>query len=165
MCFPPSFGDEVIKKTIATTISGAALTASGLVGAPALASVPQPTGTASIQMAADCAQYPGSVYTVTSLRLRKDQVERGEPNTAIVRVRAERGIPKGSVKITILPTKGDGAEVRLYQKLREGVAKVKLPTNLKRGVYGVQAKYLPKSCSKWAKSRSDIKYYRVTRRS
>ncbi len=154
----------MIKKTIAAAITGVALTGSGLAAAPAFALAPQQAEAVSIQMAEPrCARYPASAFTTTSLKIRKHRVQKGGRNIAIVRVQSQRGTPRGSVKVTILPTRGDQQESRIYQKLRQGKAKVRLPTN-NRGRYGVQAKYLPKTCSRFKGSRSDIKYYRVTRR-
>jgi len=100
-----------------------------LAAAPTLASAPAKAGAASIQTAdTRCANYPGSIYTITNLRLKKHRVERGEGNKAIVHVRSQRGTPKGSIKLSILPVRGSGQEVRLFHKLHNGVATT--PSNI-----------------------------------
>ena len=120
-------------------------------------------GSTLVQAPGDCAPYPASVVTVTDLRLEKDRVRRGGDNTAIITVSAQRGTPKGGVKVTVLPTDPGGDSARLFARLRGGRASADLPSDM-RGRYGARAKYMPDSCSKFASSASGVTYYRVTRR-
>lgn len=154
----------MLKKTLATTLVAFAMSGGSLVTAQA-ASPGSVVAPSAVVAAQGCATYPGSVYTVTRLKLKRDKVPRGESNVARVEVNSQRGTARGSVKVIVLPTSGGGNEQRLYHRLNDnGVAKVKLPANLERGTYGVKAKYRPGSCSRFADSSSDVKFYRVTRR-
>ena len=147
----------MIKRSLTGTVAGLALMGAGLVTAPPATSAPAPEER--------CARYPGSVTTVTTVHVRKNRVERGERNSAVVRVRAERGTPKGSVRVNILPTNPDNQASRIFAPLgKDGKAVVRLPTD-QRGKFGVRARYAPNTdCSKFAPSASGVDFYRVTRR-
>jgi len=150
------------RKTITTTVASLSLMGAGL----ALVAPADAANVSARPADERCARYPGSVVTVTKLRLREQRIERGERNVAIVKVDAQRGTPRGAVKVVHLPASGEGKETRIFDDLNDqGVARVKLPKNLERGRYGVRAKYVPGSCSKFQKSASGVKFYRVTRRS
>jgi len=121
------------------------------------------TNAKSLRPSARCARYPASMVTVADLRVKKHHVRRGANTTATVDVRAQRGTPKGGVKLTILPTHPSDPAGRLFVPLRDGRATADLPTDT-RGRFGVRARYAPDACSRFAPSVSGVKYYRVTAR-
>lgn len=161
-----------MKKTIIATAVAVALTgigvtpaAASLKPAPVAPAVHQQLSLGAPSAAIQCSPYPGSVYTVTTSRLRKHRVERGEPNKAVANVRSQtRAEPRGTVKLTLERTNSGPRTVRrLYLRLDEGVAKFALPRHLRVGRYVVRAKYFPRDCSRWVASQSGIDFLRVTR--
>jgi len=147
----------MIKRSLTSVAAGLALFGAGLVAAPTATSAPAPGDR--------CSRYPGSVTTVTTVEVEKKRVRKGRDNSVLVKVNAQRGTPKGSVKVIVLPTKPQDHESRIFAPLgKDGKARVPLPTD-ERGKFGVRAKYSPNSeCSKFKSSSSGVDFYRVKRK-
>lgn len=159
-----------MKKSIAAAAAAIALSGVGFTPVssaavrPAQAAPVDQQVSVSAQSAPNrCSNYPGSVYTVTRLHVRKDVVHRGRRNAAVVKVRSQVVTPKGDVRLTILPRNGVGSRVYLFGHLRDGRVVFHLPRNLKVGRYGAKANYIPRECSRFARSFSSVEFFRVIR--
>lgn len=153
----------MLKHTFVAVAATVALSGAGLTTAEAVQPTTQSGSVAHNAAAAfKCARYPASVVTTTHLRLRKHVVHRGERNRAIVHVRSQAGTPRGTVRLRIRKADGTVLRVRTH-RLINGVARIAMPRHLPRGHYAVRAKYIPRPCSKWMKSRSGIRHFRVIR--
>ena len=154
-----------MRKSFIVIATGVALTAASLTSAQA-APAPARTSDASSQHSTrSCSDYPGSVYTTTTLDLEDHSVRRGRHNVAIVHVRSQaQGNAQGSVMVTVQPTDGAGSSATLYQRVDDGDARVSLPRHFAAGRYALRATYIPKDCSKWAASESGVAYLTITKR-
>ncbi len=153
----------MLRNTFVAVAATVALSGAGLTTAEAAQPTTQASRVAPHSAAAlKCARYPASVVTTTHLRLRKHVVHRHERNKAIVHVRSQVGTPRGHVRLRIWRTDGNGNRV-LVHRLHGGVARISILRNLPRGHYAVRAKYIPRKCSKWMRSRSGIRHFRVIR--
>ena len=153
-----------MKRTIIIAAAGLVLSSGGFAAAQA-APVSESMSSPSSSRGADCSNYPGSVYTMTTLRFGDSHVKRGQHNDASVRVRSTgRMEAKGSVGVTLERTSGAGGTVRLYAHLGGGRAHVSIPRRLAAGLYAARAEYFPDYCSRWAASRSGVEFLKVSER-
>ncbi len=153
-----------MKRTIIIAAAGLVLSGGGF-GAAQAAPVSQSMASPSSSSGADCSNYPGSVYTMTTLRFGDSRVSQGQHNYASVRVRSTgRTEAQGSVGVTLERTSGAGGVVRLYGHLAGGRARVSIPRHLAAGLYAARAEYFPAYCSRWAASRSGVEFLKVTER-
>ncbi len=135
------------RRVIVTAMASVALAGGTLVA----------TGPAS--SAAPGCQYPANIVTTTSLKVHPKKVQYGANARARVVVRAtgSQRTPKGQALVIV-------AGRSLTERLSGGAATIALPSRLSAGRhYGVKAKYLPKRCSRFQKSSSATKSFRVVK--
>lgn len=135
-------------KAIVTAVASVALAGGALV-----------VVTAPASSAAPGCQYPANIVTTTSLKVKPQKVQYGAGARARVVVNATGSgrTPKGQVIVTV-------AGRSSVKGLSGGAATVSLPRKLAAGnSYGVRAKYDPKRCSRFQKSTSSKKSFKVVR--
>ena len=135
-------------RAIVTAVASVALAGGALVVATAPAS-----------SAAPGCQYPANIVTTTSLKVKPQKVQYGANARARVVVRAtgSQRTPKGQVIVTV-------AGRSRVSGLSGGAATVSLPRKLSAGdSYGVRAKYDPKRCSRFQKSTSPKRSFKVVK--
>lgn len=152
----------MFKKLIVGVVAGLVLAAGVVSAEAAQASHQSSSGASDSAFAAKrCARYPASVFTHTSLSIAKLRQHRGQSNSATVRVSSNAGSPRGSVTVT--GVQGHGFGYAVSASVSHGVAHVALPSRLHRGTYSVHASFRPVHCSKYKRSSSATKTYRVVR--
>jgi hypothetical protein len=160
---------DPVKKTaiVLAAIAGLGLSGASLSPAHALMA---PEGAAPASVAAPpnrgqaCNNYPGAVYTTTVVRLDDRRMRRGQRNKIYIKVQsAGKAEPKGNVRVTIDPLKRGRDNWRTTEHLDDGKVTVRIPRYLRVGKYAVSARYVPKKCSQWAASESNVELLTVVK--
>jgi hypothetical protein len=153
----------MITKSVAGVAAGVLLIGGGAMAtaqadpAPSEPTAPAPAATSpTATTQSDESEYPGSVFTTTSLGIRSSVEYRAE-NVArvVVSAGATDSKPSGSVTVTV-----DG-ESR-SATLSRGVASVSLPRSLQPGSYTARAAYIPTAGSQYKRS-NDSASFRVVK--
>jgi hypothetical protein len=154
----------MITKSVAGVAAGVLLVGGGALATAQADPSPSEPKTAApavssptVTTQSDESQYPGSVFTTTTLSIRPRVQYRAE-NIArvVVNAGATDTNPRGTVTLVV---NGQTVSARLIG----GAASVAVPRSLKPGEYAARANYTPNSGSQFKSSHSGVKFFRVVK--